>query len=255
MFKMITWPQYLGAVAVLLVLYYAYVGVVYYRAELLGLVAGKKGKAVAGDQAFNPGPTSLLNRGPLIPKAAAVVIPAAAAAAAIPAAPAVDTTGSDVATDNEEDEQEQAPGEETGTEASIEAPNEADQEAQPEASEETDEQPEPNKGNNFCNKENSFVENSVNFTDAESEQMSHGVQDGEQESAEEFEEDFTVGVAQLNNIFDRAADGELTQEQLVKEVPELENTDVLMAFYKTSTKSAQQLTAATYAHVAEPALN
>ncbi|WP_258049183.1 hypothetical protein [Hymenobacter sp. NBH84] len=41
MLKMFTWSQYLLTVTILLVLYYAYVAVVYYRQELQGLLTKK----------------------------------------------------------------------------------------------------------------------------------------------------------------------------------------------------------------------
>jgi hypothetical protein len=249
MFKMITWPQYLGAVALLLVVYYAYVALVYYRAELTGLISGK-GKA-AGTQISSATPTSLLNRGPLIPKAAVVLpVPATIAATTDKAVP-----DAEVATDEPEDEQEQKLEEETSAGVAVEAPDEANQEAQQEANEETDGADNKNQFDNFINKEDFIIDKSINFMEAKLDAIAPAVHDGNQELAEEFEEDFTVGVAQLNNIFDRAAQGELNKEQIEREVPELENTNVLMAFFKDSTKSAQQLTAATYANVADPAFD
>jgi hypothetical protein len=245
MFKAITWPQYLGAVTLLIVLYYLYVGLVYYRAELAGLIS-RKGKA-AGNTSEPNTPTSLLNRGPLIPKAAVVLpVPVAAPVIAAAAEPDEDLT----ADENEE---------EVVADVSAEASDEVEVEAQPElavnADQEAVEQAEQNQRNDFIEIDNSHLENSVNFTEPDSNYTDPASQSGVEEMAEEFEADFTVGVSQLNSYFDRAAGGEITQEQLVKEVPALANTDVLMAFFKSSTKSAQQLTAATYANVTEPALN
>jgi hypothetical protein len=243
MFKAITWPQYLGAVTLLVVLYYLYVGLVYYRTELAGLIS-RKGKA-GGNTSEPNTPTSLLNRGPLIPKAA-VVLPVVAPAIAADAEPDEDPT-----TDENE--------EQVVADVSAEASDEVEVEAQPEfavnADQEAVEQAEQNQRNDFIEIDNSHVENSVNFTEPDSTYTDPATQSRVEEMAEEFEADFTVGVSQLNSYFDRAAEGEITQEQLVKEVPALANTDVLMAFFKSSTKSAQQLTAATYANVTEPALN
>lgn len=235
MFKMITWPQYLGTVALLLVLYYAYVALVYYRAELSGLISGK-GKAVGGQASPIATPTSLLNRGPLIPKVAVVLpVPAATPAATEEAAP-----NTEAATEELE--------EENVAEVSAQAPSEATEEAKQEAIEGLNQKCE----NDFNNIQNYDIVKSVKSIETGSDLSYPVAQDGVEETAEEFEDNFTVGVAQLSNIFDRAADGKLTKEQIEREVPELENTDVLMAFFKNSSKSAQQLTATLYA---EPALN
>ncbi|QIL78242.1 hypothetical protein [Hymenobacter sp. HDW8] len=244
MFKMITWPQFFGTMAVLLVIYYAYVALVYYRAEVLGLLAGQKGKA-AGAQASPTPPTSLLNRGPLIPKAPVVLPTPADLAPANEEAPP--------ATEAVTDEPGEVLGEETVEKVSAQAPDQADDQAQREINEEPDEEPQHNQGNDFGNKENSIIRNSVNLTEAESGDSAPPVPVGEQETVEEFEENFTVSVTQLNNVFERAAAGEITHQQLTKEVPALVGTQVLEAFYQRSKKSAQQLTAATYPEVAEPA--
>lgn len=238
MFKMITWPQYLGTVALLLVLYYAYVALVYYRAELTGLISGK-GKAAAGDHTSAAAPTSLLNRGSLIPKAAVVLpVPAAVPAATEEAAP-----NTEAATEELE--------EETVAEVSAQAPSEATEEAKQEAIEGISQKYE----NDFNDIEKYDIVKSVKNNEAVSDLSYPVAQDGGEVTDDEFEDNFTVGVAQLSNIFDRAADGKLTKEQIEREVPELQNTDVLMAFFKNSSKSAQQLTATLYAEVAEPALN
>ncbi|GGF27215.1 hypothetical protein [Hymenobacter cavernae] len=212
MFKMISWPQFLGAVAVLLVLYYVFVVVVYYRTELLGLMKGK-GRAV-GDESLAPTPASVLGKVPLVSKAAAIVLPKQEAPAAA------------------QQVNEQEPAEvvqETTT--SLEA-KEADE-----------------------IKEND-LDISIESNNDETIISGNSVPNQERgEELEEFEHDYTVGVAQLSDYFDRAAEGEITQEQLVEEIPALENTEVLMAFYKKSSKSAQQLTSTLYADVVEPAVS
>ncbi|WP_185284649.1 hypothetical protein, partial [Hymenobacter sp. NBH84] len=85
-------------------------------------------------------------------------------------------------------------------------------------------------------------------TNEKSTKFTEGVQAATPESgAEEFEQDFTVGVAQLNDYLGRAADGEITREQLVQQVPVLDNTALLAAFYKTTNQNSQQMAAALFA--------
>lgn len=66
------------------------------------------------------------------------------------------------------------------------------------------------------------------------------------------EDGFTVGVAQLSDYFEDAAEGTITQEELVAQMPELENTDLLVAFFQSNAKAAQQLTSQYYVEVPEP---
>jgi len=241
MFKMITWPQYLLTVVILLVLYYAYVALVYYRAEVFALVTGK-GKA-AGDQAAAPTPTSLLKRGSLISKSAAVIpVPEVV--------PSTEPGTSDAPkTDDETDE------EETTTEAEQPTTTEGEQDAMDEAKENVETVADNKEGTELSNYKELFTEKISSFTTTESDQNQSAEQAGSTEPVEEFDDDFTVGVAQLDSYLNRAAEGKITQEELVKELPALENTELLVAFFKNSTKSAQQLTATIYADVAEPVMN
>lgn len=232
MFKMITWPQYLFAVAALLVLYYAYVALVYYRVELTRLVTSK-GKAVDKQAPASP-PTSLLNHGPLIPKAM-VALPLSKDAQEASKAPAAPATGNQTEEVEENDQQEQdAAG---VAETTIEKNQEVESK------------------NDFINHIELNTEKFSKFTDDKTGADSPVVPDEPHEPAEELDDDFTVGVTQLNSYFERAAEGSITQQQLVKEIPALKNTDVLVAFFKNSTKNAQQLTATTYAEIAEPVLD
>ncbi|MBC6992506.1 hypothetical protein [Hymenobacter sp. BT491] len=227
MFKMITWPQFFGAVAVLLVLYYAYVALVYYRAELIGLLTGKGSKAT-GSQASPTPPTSLLNRGPLIPKAA-IVLP-------VPEAVVV-SSDTDMDEEGQEAEADDTPATvevDTGwvTEEAAESAND-----------------------DFNRFKEINTDKISKFTTSESDLDPATPQDESTNSTEDGEENFMVSVTQLNSVFDRAAAGKITQQQLTEEVPGLVNTQVLEAFYQQSKKRAQQLTAATYAEVAEPVLS
>ncbi|WP_324680153.1 hypothetical protein [Hymenobacter sp. GOD-10R] len=227
MFKMISWPQYLGAVAVLLVLYYAFVAVAYYRAELMGLVSGK-GKAAGPLAQPTPAPSTLLGKAPLIPKAA-VVLPVSASTP-----PATEATDAEEETPELEQQPVEAPT------AQVEAP--------------LIELPDPTSStisqNETINVEDSDIEKTISFIEADSNDLLSVGEGSAETTTEEFDGDFTVGVAQLSDYFDRAAEGEITQEQLVEEVPALENTDLLVAFYKNSKKSAHALTSALYAEEA-----
>lgn len=73
--------------------------------------------------------------------------------------------------------------------------------------------------------------------------------------AVDSEADFTVGVAQLADYFEGAAEGNITEEELVAQMPELENTDLLVAFFQSNTKAAQQLTSQYYVDIPEPVLD
>ena len=232
MFKMITWPQYLFTVAALLVLYYVYVALVYYRAELTRLVTGKS-KAV-DKQAPTSLPTSLLDRGPLIPKAM-VALPLSQDAQDASEAPAAPATGNQTEEVGEDDQQEQVAAEaaETATKENYEIKSK----------------------NDFINPIDLNNEKFSKFTGDKTSVDSPVVPNEPREPAEELDDDFTVGVTQLNSYFERAAEGRITQQQLVTEVPALKNTDVLVAFFKNSTKSAQQLTATIYDEVTEPVLD
>jgi hypothetical protein len=73
--------------------------------------------------------------------------------------------------------------------------------------------------------------------------------------ATDSEEGFTVGVAQLSDYFEDAAEGNITQQELVAQMPELDNTALLVAFFQSNTKAAQQLTSQYYVEVPEPVLD
>jgi hypothetical protein len=70
--------------------------------------------------------------------------------------------------------------------------------------------------------------------------------------ATDSEEGFTVGVAQLSDYFEDAAEGNITQQELVAQMPELDNTALLVAFFQSNAKAAQQLTSQYYVEVPEP---
>ncbi|RZJ57051.1 MAG: hypothetical protein EOO55_04145 [Hymenobacter sp.] len=72
---------------------------------------------------------------------------------------------------------------------------------------------------------------------------------------DDFELGSTIGIAQLGDYLGRAAEGQVTPEQLVEQEPSLANTDLLLAFFQTSTKNAQRATAHLYEGVAEPVLD
>ncbi|MGI4734811.1 MAG: hypothetical protein ACRYG7_06475 [Janthinobacterium lividum] len=72
---------------------------------------------------------------------------------------------------------------------------------------------------------------------------------------ENLEPDFSVGVVQLGDYLEAATEGRMTKAELVGKMPELENTELLTAFYKANAQSAQALTTQYYVGVAEPALD
>jgi len=246
MFKAITWGQYTGVLFLLLLAYYAYVGLAYYRVELLGLLKNK-GKAPAAAPAPEaasaaPGPKrSLLAK-------AALAVPAAPSTITEPAAP------------DEEARQEE---EEADQELSLEANHQEEQPA--------DEQLEPvadlppfelstaqvNETGNYENdKEFSFnIENSINFTEQGGSNTLQDTESGMESASDDFELGSTIGIAQLGDYLGRAAEGQVTPEQLVEQEPGLANTDLLLAFFQTSTKNAQRATAHLYEGVAEPVLD
>jgi hypothetical protein len=213
MLHMISWAQFFGVVAVLLILYYAYVGLVYYRSELLGLL--EKGKPA--QRLVTPVPASLLgNRGPLIPLASAVMLPLPKPSLETDLPESKEAESSSVSDD----------GDEIRTEVI-------------------------NDNNISVVNEN---EKNIKFTNVAG--AIPVAQSGQEAEAieEEFEQHLTVGVAQLSDYFERASAGEITQEQLVKQVPALKDTQVLEAFYQQSKKTAQQLTATLYSEVGEPVI-
>ncbi|MBO3272949.1 hypothetical protein [Hymenobacter defluvii] len=212
MFKMITWPQYLGVVATLLVLYYLYVAAIYYRQELKALVSRKP--VVDTSSALSPS-NRLPSKGPLIPRPATLLF----------------TSPAELTTDESE----------TQTSEKDSAEEEAEQSAEVGTTETEDGENEEVEISIDINP--SFVdanEKSTKFTEAEQPYTAEAAQD-------DLEQDFTVGVTQLNDYLSLAADGEITQEELIKEVPALANTELIAAFYKTSNQNSQQITAALFA--------
>ena len=244
MFKAISWGQYAGVVLLLLLLYYAYVGLIYYRAELLGLFNGK-GKVASPTPAAIPqrSPTS---RGSLIAKAAS----------ALPAPPPeVAESTATLPTDNEEDQaDENGVGEENQAETahhneqpvpvvelpaidlpSVEADSVIDYEINTEL--------------NFLN------DNLTNFAQHDDADSFQGIESGMESASDDFEVGTTIGIAQLGHYLGRAAEGQLTQAQLAEQEPALANTELLLAFFQDSAKSAQRATQHLYADVAEPVLD
>lgn len=73
--------------------------------------------------------------------------------------------------------------------------------------------------------------------------------------ATDSEADFTVDVAHLADYLEDAAEGNITQEELVAQLPELDNSALLVAFFQSNAKVAQQLTSQYYVDVPEPVLD
>ncbi|AMJ63996.1 hypothetical protein [Hymenobacter sp. PAMC 26628] len=249
MFKAISWGQFTGFVLLGLALYYAYVGLTYYRAELLGLARGK-GKAANDAPAPARPLASLIGRGPLIARPA-IIPPAAPPEVAGPdAAPAKKPGGVGEGPESTEEDAEMAAdgvGEELAEENQelgdlsvfdlpiVEVSNNF------------------NDGNTIDNV--SFDAKAINFTDRNGADSFQGTESGVETATEDYDPSFTIGVAQLGNYFERAAEGQLTQDELVEQEPALENTDLLVAFFQSSSKSAQQATSHLYAGVTEPTLD
>jgi hypothetical protein len=249
MFKAITWGQYTGVLFLLLLAYYAYVGLAYYRVELLGLLKNK-GKVPAAAPAPEVAPAAPSPKRSLLAKAA-LAVPAAPSTTIKPAAP------------NEEAQQEQEEQEEAGQKMLLEAGHQEEQPA--------DEQLEPvadlppfelsnaqvNEAGNYENNEEiSFeIENSVNFTGQGGSNTFQDAKSGMEPANDDFELGSTIGIAQLGDYLGRAAEGQVTAEQLVEQEPGLANTDLLLAFFQTSTKNAQRATAHLYEGVTEPVLD
>lgn len=78
---------------------------------------------------------------------------------------------------------------------------------------------------------------------------------GLESASQEYEPIQTIGIAQLGDYFEQAAEGQLTRDDIVEQAPILHNTNLLMDFYQASTKSAQRATARLYAGLEEPALD
>lgn len=239
MLKAISWGQYVGAVFVLLLLYYAYVAAVYYRAELLGLVKGKAAPGAAAAPA--PALPSLIGKGPLIARPA-VTLPVPPPEAAAPT-PAPDQEAGGEAAPGEEESLADQPTD-GGTDA-IDLP--------------ALDLPSVELGGNL-NYENhteiSFVnDNSIKFTEQGGSNTFQDTEGGMESAPAAFEPGFTIGIAQLGDYLKRATDGQLTPEQIVEQAPGLENTDLMVAFFQASTKSVQRAATQRYTGIAEPALD
>jgi len=238
MFKAISWGQFLGFVFVLLLLYYAYVALVYYRLELTGLF---KGKGKAAGLAPAPPTASLVGRGSLLGK------PAAAPAAAPPAvaSPAPTPAETTKPAKTEEASQAEAPAEQAAAEApAIEELPALDLPTTDEVENTVE----------LVNHDATDVDIKSNFTEQTGATSLQDTDSGPETAPEDFEPSFSVGIAQLGNYLDRAAEGQITQEELVEQEPGLADTELLVAMFQASTKSAQRATSHLYAGVAEPAL-
>jgi len=244
MFKAISWGQYTGVLLLLLLAYYAYVGLAYYRVELLGLL---KNKGKAPGSAPAPTAPSPTGKRSLIAKAA-LAVPAAPSEATEPVAP-------DEAAETEENEV----GEEQPDETSHREEELANEQLEPVADLPPFELPttEINRGNNYENDSEFYFynDNSVNFTERGSSDSFQDTESGMESAGDDFYLGSTVGIAQLGDYLTSATEGQLTPAQLVEQEPALGNTELLLAFFQTSTKNAQRATAHLYEGVAEPALD
>lgn len=235
MLNAISWGQYIGWLFVALALYYAYVGLVYYRVELLALVKGK-GNEAANALALAKSPSSSMGKGPLIAKSAlALPAPQVAKPAKAPADPT--TT---------------EPNEEPTDQAHEQALDEESQlvDGLPDLELPTDEFSEHiydlNKIKNIL-----YDAKVINFADE------NDITSALPNQATVLEPEFslTIGIAQLGDFLERAVERQLTQEEMVEQEPALENTDVLLAFIQARTESVQRATSHIYAGVAEEAIS
>jgi hypothetical protein len=244
MFKAISWGQYASVVLLLLLLYYAYVGLAYYRAELLGLFSGK-GKVVGPTLVTTP-QRSPNGRGSLIAKAASA-LPALPPEAVEPAAP--------LPTNNEKmHADEQGIGEESQAETAHH-----DEQLAPifelPAIDLASVEAKGISNYDIISEKNIINENLTNFTEHD-DGISFQVIESELESAsDDFEVGATIGIAQLGHYLGRAAEGQISQAQLAEQEPALANTELLLAFFQNSTKNAQRATAHLYEGVTEPVLD
>ncbi|WP_223654511.1 hypothetical protein [Hymenobacter psoromatis] len=246
MFKAISWGQFTGVLLLGLILYYAYIGLTYYRAELLGLA---KGRGKAADDA--PAPvrplSSLIGKGPLIAK------PALTPPATPPELPATNATVT---------KSSEAAGEELDEEL------ETDEEQDDLGADEVDQElgdlpaldlPTADDSNNFIDGNSiesvSFDAKAINFTRPNGTNSFQDTEIGVESAPEEYDPSQTIGIAQLGNYFERAAEGQFTQDDIVEQAPVMQNTNLLMAFFQASSKSAQRTTAHLYAGIEEPELD
>ena len=242
MLKAITWSQYASVVFLGLLVYYAFVALRYYRVELLRLAKGKAtGKAsVPGSTPATP---HLAGKSSLIAKAA-LAVPAAPLKVAAPDEPA-------------QTEEDAVGGEATELAHQEEQP--ADEQLEPVADLPPFELPNVavnNKKNYENDSELSFVnDNSINFTEQGGSNSFLDTESGMESADDDFSIGSTIGIAQLGDYLTSAVEGQITPAQLVEQEPGLANTDLLLTFFQTSTKSAQRATAHLYEGVAEPALD
>jgi hypothetical protein len=215
MFKSVTWGQYIGFLLLALTVYYVYVAARYYRVEILALFKGTGRGGVASAPVVDAAAR------PSLVGSSGVLISSAALATQSPA-------------DNEdEDAEEEEKGEEKEDESEGKI---ADAEGKEAAVEEVKiQEPNTDNFNNHDHKEDADALPGPEAADSEV--------------------DFTVGVAQLSDYFEDAAEGNMTQEELVGHMPELDNTALLVAFFQSNTKAAQQLTSQYYVDVPEPVLD
>lgn len=248
MFNAISWGQYAGWLSLALLVYYTYIGLAYYRLELLGLLKNK-GKAFSSAPALEETPAALGSTGKrsLIAKAA-LAVPAAPSEAVKPAA-----------SDEEAQDRGGVVGEEMLIEANHEEEQLADEKLEPVADLPPFELPsvQVNESINCENDvENSFYnENSVNFTEQGGSNSFQDTESGVESASDDFYLGSTVGIAQLGDYLISVTEGQITPAQLVEQEPGLANTDLLLAFFQNSTKNAQRATAHLYEGVAEPSLD
>lgn len=243
MFNAISWGQYIGWLFLALALYYAYVGLVYYRVELLSLIKGKgKGNAVADALA----PAKTTGKGPLIAKSA-LSSPASAPQATKTAKAPVEPTTTE-------------PDEELTDPAHQEPTDQVHEQESAEESELVDELPDldlPKAELSEYNYDADEIQNllddakEINFTDEDDITSALPTQ----ATTIEPESSLTIGIAQLGDFLERAVESQLTHEEMVEQEPALENTDVLLAFMQAQTESVQRATSHVYAGVAEEALS
>jgi hypothetical protein len=241
MFKAITWGQFTGTVLLLLLLYYAYVGLVYYRVELMGLL---KGKGKATGPATAPALPAVVGRGSLVGKPAGS---SPAPAAAPPKAPAPAPAPTEA---TEPDEAEEPA--EVGAVTEPATTDEVTTTELPDLDLPTDETVENTV--ETVNHDALDVDIKSNFTEPTGSNSPLDTDGSLETEPEDSEPGFTIGIAQLGNYLERAADGQITQEELAEQEPALADTDLLVAFFQSSTKSAQRVTSHLYSDVEEPAL-
>lgn len=248
MFKAISWGHYTGVMFLLLVAYYTYVGLAYYRVELLGLLKSR-GKA--------PGLVSTPESAPTAPRPVGKKSLIAKSAPAMPAAPS--KVNEPAEPSEEHQTEENAVGEELPAETSHQDEQQADEKLEPVADLPPFElsSAEVNGVNNYENDTEIYFSNDnlINFTEQDGSDSFLDTESGMESAGDAFYLDSTIGIAQLGDYLTSATEGQVTPAQLVEQEPGLANTELLLAFFQTSTKSAQRATAHLYEGIAEPALD